>query len=83
MVKSKFPEELPLFDIEYLFLNIRAKSGEVVKFQVICPDDKITLVPVDIDLTEVNVPVDDKHNNNILLDESRNLESLCVILRLN
>ena len=67
-------EELPLFDIEYLFLNIRAKSvGEVVKFQVICPDDKITLVPVDIDLTEVNVQVDDKHNNNILLDESRNL----------
>ena len=39
----------------------------------ICPDDKITLVPVDIDLTEVNVQVDDKHNNNILLDESRNL----------
>ena len=67
-------EELPLFDIEYLFLNIRAKSvGEVAKFQVICPDDKITLVPVDIDLTEVNVQVDDKHNNNILLDESRNL----------
>lgn len=67
-------EELPLFDIEYLFLNIRAKSvGEVAKFQVICPDDKLTLVPVDIDLTEVNVQVDDKHNNNILLDESRNL----------
>lgn len=67
-------EELPLFDIEYLFLNIRAKSvGEVAKFQVICPDDKLTLVPVDIDLTEVNVQVDDKHNNNILLDENRNL----------
>ena len=67
-------DELPLFDVEYLFLNIRAKSvGEVAKFQVICPDDKITLVPVDIDLTEVNVQVDDKHNNNILLDESRNL----------
>ena len=67
-------EELPLFDVEYLFLNIRAKSvGEVAKFQVICPDDKLTLVPVDIDLTEVNVQVDDKHNNNILLDESRNL----------
>ena len=67
-------DELPLFDVEYLFLNIRAKSvGEVAKFQVICPDDKITLAPVDIDLTEVNVQVDDKHNNNILLDESRNL----------
>ena len=32
-------EDLPIFDIEYLFLNIRAKSvGEVGKFQVICED---------------------------------------------
>ena len=33
-------DSLPLFDIEYLFLNIRAKSvGEVADFKVICPDD--------------------------------------------
>ena len=33
-------KELPLFDIEYLFLNVRAKSvSEIAKFRVICPDD--------------------------------------------
>ena len=42
-------EELPLFDIEYLFLNIRAKSvGEVVNFKLFIFDDKITLKIVDI-----------------------------------
>ena len=65
---------LATFDIEYLFLNIRAKSvGEVGKFQVICPEDKITLIPVEIDLTTVEVQVDDKHTNNVVLDESRKL----------
>ena len=34
---------LPTFDIEYLFLNIRAKSiGEDIKMTVTCPDDKTT-----------------------------------------
>ena len=32
---------LPMFDIEYIFLNIRAKSvGEVSKLKIRCPDDK-------------------------------------------
>ena len=67
-------DKLSTFDIEYLFLNIRAKSvGEVGKFQVICPEDKITLIPVEIDLTKVEVQVDDKHTNNVVLDESRKL----------
>ena len=33
-------DTLPTFDIEYLFLNIRAKSiGEDIKLTVTCPDD--------------------------------------------
>jgi hypothetical protein len=36
-------DKLPMFDLEYLLLQIRAKSvGEVSKFKVICPDDKQT-----------------------------------------
>ena len=43
-------DQLPTFDIEYLFLNIRAKSvGETVKVLVTCPDDMETQVPVEID----------------------------------
>lgn len=67
-------KELPLFDIEYLFLNVRAKSvSEIAKFRVICPDDLKTRVDVEIDLTKVEVQVEDNHTNDIMLDESRKL----------
>jgi len=67
-------EKLPIFDIEYIFLQIRAKSvGEVAKFKMICPDDKKTYVDVEIDLTKVNVQVNDEHTNNIVIDEDRKL----------
>ena len=46
--------ELSTFDIEYLFLNIRAKSvGETVEVNVTCPDDGETQVPVKLILTEI------------------------------
>ena len=68
------PDEHPIFDIEYIFLNIRAKSvGEIAKLKVLCPDDKKSYGNVDVDLTKVEVYVDDTHNNNIVLDESRKL----------
>jgi len=66
--------KLPLFDIEYIFLQIRAKSvGEISKFKILCPDDKQTYVDVELDLTKVNVQVDDEHTNNIVIDENRKL----------
>ena len=59
---------LPMFDVEYIFLNIRAKSvGEVSKLKLLCPDDKKTYVDVELNLTEVEVQVDDKHTNKIEL----------------
>lgn len=67
-------EKLPIFDIEYIFLQIRAKSvGEIAKFKMLCPDDKSTYVDVEVDLTKVNVQVDDEHTNNIVIDENRKL----------
>jgi|TARA_R100000081_G_C4799825_1_gene163393 hypothetical protein len=67
-------EELPTFDLEYIFLQIRAKSvGETTKFKVLCPDDKKTYADVEVDLTKVNVEVDDKHTNKLVVDEKRNL----------
>jgi len=65
---------LPLFDIEYIFLQIRAKSiGEIAKFRILCPDDKKTLVNVELDLTKVEVNVDDEHVNKIFLDDKKQL----------
>jgi hypothetical protein len=67
-------EKLPIFDIEYIFLQIRAKSvGEIAKFKILCPDDKSTYVNVELDLTKVNVVVDDKHTNNVVIDDNRKL----------
>ena len=67
-------ETLPTFDVEYIFLQVRAKSvGEVVKFKIICPDDKTTYGDVEVDISKVEVQVDDAHTNNIVLDEKRKL----------
>jgi len=67
-------ENLPMFDIEYILLQVRSKSvGEISKFRVLCPDDKETLTEVELDLTKVNVNVDDEHTNKIVVDEKRNL----------
>ena len=62
---------MPMFDVEYIFLNIRAKSvGEVSKLKILCPDDKKTYANAEVDLTEVEVHVDDKHTNKIELTDS-------------
>ena len=63
-------DTLPMFDIEYVFLNIRAKSvGEIAKLQIICPDDEKTTVTVEVDLTKINVEMDEKHNPRIELTD--------------
>ena len=67
-------DNLPMFDIEYILLQVRSKSvGEISKFRVLCPDDKETLTEVELDLSTVNVNVDDEHTNKIIVDETRNL----------
>jgi len=67
-------DTLPMFDIEYLLLQIRGKSvGEVAKFKVICPDDKQTPTDVELDLSTINVQVDDEHSNKVVIDEKREL----------
>ena len=61
---------LPTFDLEYIFLNVRAKSvGEVAKLKLLCPDDKETYANVELDLSKVNVQVDDEHTNEIVVND--------------
>ena len=64
------PYKMPMFDIEYIFLRVRAKSvGEKVKLSLLSPDDKKTRVNVEIDLEQVNVQVKEEHTNVINLSE--------------
>ena len=63
-------DALPTFDLEYIFLNIRAKSvGEVAKLKLLCPDDKETYANVELDVSKVEVHVDEKHNNTIQIND--------------
>jgi len=58
------PTKSPMFDIEYIFLKLRAKSiGETVELNVTCPDDNKTNVPVKINLDEVSVQMTAGHTN--------------------
>jgi len=67
-------DSIPMFDTEYIFLQIRSKSvGEVSKIKILCPDDKKTYANVEIDLNEVAVQVDDEHTNKIELTDSMGL----------
>ena len=60
---------MPMFDVEYIFLQIRSKSvGEVSNLKLLCPDDGKTYAEVELNLTEVEVHVGEDHTNKIELD---------------
>lgn len=67
-------EQLSVFDIEYMFLNIRGKSvGEEVEVLLTCPDDGVTQVPVSINLDEIKVNIKPNHTKDIKLDDNLTL----------
>ena len=62
---------LPTFDLEYVFLQVRSKSvGEIAKIRLLCPDDKETYVTKEVDLSKVEVQVDDEHTNEIKISDT-------------
>jgi hypothetical protein len=62
--------DMPMFDIEYIFLNIRAKSvGEISNLRILCPDDNKTYTEVEVNLSEVLVQVEKDHTNKIELTD--------------
>ena len=61
-------ENLATFDLEYIFLNIRAVSvGEIIEINVTCQDDNETNVRYNLNLTDVNVTFPKGHSNKIML----------------
>lgn len=68
-------EDLPTFDIEYLFLNIRGKSvGEDIEVNLICPDDGETSVPVTINVEDIKVQKSDEHKRQIKINDDIMIE---------
>ena len=61
---------MPMFDTEFIFLQIRSKSvGEISKLKLLCPDDEKTYADIELDLNEVKVQVGDDHTNKIKLTD--------------
>ena len=74
LTKDVNVDSLPTFDIEYIFLNIRAKSiGEAIKVRVKCPDDPKTEIPVTIYVDEIKVVKSKEHKTDIVLDDNMTL----------
>ena len=68
-------ENLPTFDIEYLFLNIRGKSvGEDIEVNLIAPDDGVTEVPVTINIDDIKIQKSEDHNKKVKLDDTLMME---------
>ena len=68
-------ENLPTFDIEFLFLNIRGKSvGEDIEVNLISPDDEVTEVPVTINIDDIKIQKSEDHNKKVKLDDTLMME---------
>jgi len=64
-------EKLPLFDLEYVFLRVRAKSvGEVAELKLLCEDDGETYADVSIPLEEIEVAFTEGHTPEIKMDDN-------------
>jgi hypothetical protein len=63
-------DELPMFDLEYLLLQIRGKSvNNVISFQITDPEtEKPVMLELDIDEIEITKP--EGHNPEIALSET-------------
>ena len=67
--------KLPTFDIEYLFLNLRAHSvGDKVEVNVLCPDDKETIVPLSINIKDIKVVETEGHSKQIKISDGLMME---------
>ncbi len=68
-------ESLATFDIEYLFLNVRARSvGETVDVSITCPDDGETQVEMSIDIDSIKIQKTRGHKNIIKLDDELSMK---------
>ena len=61
----------PMFDIEYIFLQVRGKSvGEKIQLKLICPDDEETTVETEVDINDIAVQMTDNHTNEVKITDT-------------
>ena len=61
--------DLSVFDVEYIFLNLRARSiGEIIELKITCPDDGTTQVNAKINIDDIKVQKNPRHKTEIKID---------------
>ena len=64
------PFNVPMFDVEFLFLRIRGKSvGEKIELNLLCPDDGETRVKTTLNLEDVGVNQKLGHTSEISITD--------------
>ena len=62
-------DKLPLFDLEYIFLQLRGKSvGEVIEIGIKCPKCK-TSVPTSINIDDIKVIKPEGHDRKVMITD--------------
>jgi len=60
----------PMFDIEYVFLQLRSKSvGSKITLNVTCPDDNETQVEVEVNMDDIQVQMSLEHSQDIKITD--------------
>lgn len=68
-------DNIPMFDLEYIFIKLRAKSvGETAKVSVKCPDDETTKAIVEINLDKIDMTIKEDHTNIINITDDVSLK---------
>ena len=63
-------EKMPTFDLEYMFLQLRAVSvGSEIELELLCQDDETTKVPVKIDLEDIKVEELPNHKKEVMITD--------------
>lgn len=62
--------KLPTFDLEMLFLHLRARSiGETIDLKVTCPDDNETEVEVEIPIDKIKPKLNKDHSKEVKIGQ--------------
>ena len=76
-------DQLPSFDLEYLFLKIRAASiGEIINLTITCLDDNKTEVEAQININEVTVKKEKGHNPKIMFDKTTGIVTRLTLIHI-
>jgi hypothetical protein len=65
------PYKNPMFDIEYVFLQLRSKAvGDKIDLSLLCPDDEKTRVKVQLDTKDIGIQMKEEHTNIIEINDT-------------